>query len=134
MFGFEELKEKMEITEITVECPVKGCTEKVERQREGLRRWDRFKCPKHKIYISPSTFEYQCRSHNLLWKDEADRDLFERIKKLKRESGIARDNSEDAVTWNVFRFLERNNLIERVLGSAIGVTLKSSEVIYWSYS
>jgi len=28
---------------------------------------------------------------------------------------MARDNSEDAVSWNVFRFLERNNLIEDFL-------------------
>jgi len=27
MFGIKELKEKIEITETTVECPVKGCKE-----------------------------------------------------------------------------------------------------------
>jgi len=32
-----------------------------------------------------------------------------------------------------FRFLERNNLVEPILGSIIGSTLKSSEIIYWSY-
>jgi len=61
-------------------------------------------------------------------------DLFKMIKTVKRESRIARDNSEDAVTWNVFRFLERNNLVEKTLSPIIGVPLKSSEVIYWSYS
>jgi hypothetical protein len=134
MLGIEELKEGIEITEITVECPVKDCSEKVERQREVFKREESFKCSKHNIYISPSTFEYQCESDNLLWKDEADLGLFNRIKKVKRESRIARDNSEDAVTWNVFRFLERNNLVEMTLSSIIGVTPKSSEVIYWSYS
>jgi len=134
MLGMEELKESIEISETTVECPVKGCVEKVERQREVFKRQERFKCPKHNIYISPSTFEYQSELDNLIWKDKADLDLFERIKKVKRESRIARDNSEDAVTWYVFRFLERNNLVEMTLSSIIGVTLKSSEVIYWSYS
>jgi len=134
MFGIKELKENIEVTETTVECPVKGCSEKVERQEKFFKREERFKCPKHNIYISPSTFEYQSELDNLLWKDEADLDLFERIKKVKRESRIARDNSEDAVTWNVFRFLERNNLVESTLSSIIGVALKSSEVIYWSYS
>ena len=134
MLGMEELRESIEITETTVECPVKGCSEKVERQRKVFKREDRFRCPKHNIYISPSTFEYQSELDNLLWKDRVDLDLFERIKEVKRESRIARDNSEDAVTWNIFRFLERNNLVESILNSIIDSTLKSSEVIYWSYS
>ena len=134
MLGIEELKGSIEITETTVECPVKGCSEKIERQRKVFKREEKFKCPVHKIYISPSTFEYQSELDNLLWKDQADLDLFKMIRTVKRESRIARDNSEDAVTWNVFRFLERNNLVEKILSPIIGVPLKSSEVIYWSYS
>jgi len=134
MFGIEELKESIEITEKMVECPVRGCSEKVERQRGVFKREKRFKCSKHNIYISPSTFEYQSELDNLLWRDKADLDLFMKIKTVKRESRIAQDNSEDAVTWNVFRFLERNNLVESCLSSIIGVALKSYEVIYWSYS
>jgi len=134
MLGVKELKESIKITETTVECPVKGCSEKVERQRGVFRPEKKFKCPEHNIYISPSTFEYQSELDNLLWKDKADLELFEKMKTVKRENRIARDRSEDAVTWNVFRFLERNNLVETILGSIIGVTLKSSQVIYWSYS
>jgi len=134
MLGMKELKENIGITETTVECPVKGCSEKVERQRKRFKPEERFKCPDHNIYISPSTFEYQSELDNLLWKDQADLDLFKMIKTVKRESRIARDNSEDAVTWNVFRFLERNNLVERTLSPIIGVPQKSSEVIYWSYN
>ncbi|WP_233488480.1 hypothetical protein [Petrotoga sp. 9PW.55.5.1] len=77
------MKERIEITKSTVDCPVKGCSEKVERQREFFRREESFKCPKHIIYISPSTFEYQSELDNLLWKDKADLDLLERIKKVK---------------------------------------------------
>ena len=134
MLGIEELKGNIGITKTTVECPVKGCSEKIERQRKSFKREEKFKCPIHNIYISPSTFEYQSELDNLLWKDRADLDLFKMIKTVKRESRIARDNSEDAVTWNVFRFLERNNLVEKTLSPIIGVPLKSSEVIYWSYS
>jgi hypothetical protein len=134
MLGIEELKENIGITKTTVECPVKGCCEIIKRQRKGFKREEKFKCPVHNIYISPSTFEYQSELDNLLWKDQADLDLFKMIKTVKRESRIARDNSEDAVTWNVFRFLERNNLVEKTLSPIIGVPLKSSEVIYWSYS
>lgn len=128
------MKERIEITETTVECPVKGCSEKVERQRVVFKKEDRFKCPKHNIFISPSTFEYSNELDNLLWKEMPDLELLEKIRTVKRESRLARDNSEDAVSWNVFRFLERNNLIEGFLSLIIGTALKSSEVIYWSYS
>lgn len=134
MLGIEELKENIEITETTVECPVKGCSEKVERQRDVFKREERFKCPKHNIYISPSTFEYSSEAENLLWTDEYDKDLLDRIKLVKRECRMARDNSEDAATWNVFRFLERKNLINNVLSSIVKIPLTSSSVIYWSYS
>jgi len=58
MLGMEEMKKRIEITETTVECPVKGCNQKVERQRDVFKREERFKCPEYNIYISPSTFEY----------------------------------------------------------------------------
>jgi len=134
MFGIKELKEKIEITKTTVECPVKDCNVKVERQHRVFVKEDRFKCPKHKIFIFPSTFEYPDELDNLLWKEKSDIELFEKIKRRKRESRMARDNSEDAVSWNVFRFLDRNNLISGFLNSIAGLHLKSSEVIYWSYS
>jgi len=133
MLGMNELKERIKITETTVECPVKGCSEKVERQRDVFKREERFKCPKHNIYISPSTFEYQSEAENLLWTGADDKDLLDKIKMVKRECRMARDNSEDAVTWNVFRFLERNNLVEITLSSIVDFA-QSSEVIYWSYS
>ncbi len=134
MLGIKELRESIEITETTVECPARGCSEKVERQRKVFKREERFRCPKHNIYISPSTFEYEGELDNLLWKDKADLDLLGRIKTVKRESRIARERSEDAVTWNVFRFLERNDLVGITLSPIVAVSLESSEVIYWSYS
>ena len=108
MFGIEELNENIEITDTTVECPVKDCNKIVKRQRKSFKREEGFKCPTHDIYISPSTFEYKSELDNLHWKDENDLILFNNIKNVKRESRVARDNSEDAVTWNVFRFLVRH--------------------------
>ena len=134
MLGIQELKERIEITETTVECPIKGCNEKVERQRRFFKQDERFKCPKQNIYISPSTFEYQSEIDNFLWSDDNDLNLFRKIKDVKRENRIARDNSEDAVTWNVFRFLERNNLINDISSGVIRITVQEPEVIYWSYS
>lgn len=137
MLGIENLKETIEITERTVECPVKGCKTKVEKQKEIFKKDDKFECPEHNIYISPSTWEYKEESCNLLWKDESDMGLLKEIKQpdVKRESyRIARNNSEDALTWNVFRFLEKNNLINNFLKEVIGIPDDCADVIYWSYS
>ena len=134
MLGYEELKKNIDITDTTVECPVRGCGQKVERQRKVFKLEKRFKCPEHNIHISPSTFQYAKESDNLLWEHTADSDLLENVYRAKRESRMARDNSEDAVTWNVFRFLEKNGLIESALSPLVGVSLRSPELIYWSYS
>lgn len=133
MFGYKDLKEHILVTNSTVECPVKCCIEKVARQRIKFRKEDIFKCPKHNIYISPTTFEYECEKDNLLWTASDDLDLLNQIKKVKRESRMARDNSEDAVTWNIFRFLEKEHLTEPVFSSILGTPINSPQIIYWSY-
>ena len=134
MYGLKDLKEKINITEDTVECPVKDCDVIVERQRNSFKREKRFYCPKHKIYISPSTFEYESETDNFLWKDRDGMELLKKIKTVKRESRMARDKSEDSLSWNVFRFLEKDQLLEKVMGAIVGVPIKSPEIIYWSYS
>lgn len=108
MYGVADLKDNLKVTETTVECPVKGCRHSVPRQRKTFRRSDDFKCPDHRIFISPSTFEYEDKIDNILWKSKLDQNLlFNKIFKVKRETQrIARDNSEDAVTWNFLDFLK----------------------------
>lgn len=134
MFGLNELKHFIKITEIEVECPVKGCTAKVERQRKSFKREQNYQCPVHKIFISPTTFEYETECENLLWYNDFDKQLFEDIKKVKRESRIARDNSEDALTWNVFRFLDRQGLLREFLCQLSQRIIHDAELILWSYS
>jgi hypothetical protein len=103
MFGWDDLREHITVTDTTVEWPVRGCGRTVERQQKTFRRESKFRCPDHAIYISASTFEYEDASTNMLWVNSEDRALWKLISQvgIKRESRIARDNSEDAVTWNV---------------------------------
>jgi hypothetical protein len=134
MYSLIDLKEKIELTDKSVECPIKNCEITVERQRKSFKKNDVFKCPVHNIYISPSTYEYKEELDNTLWKDEESLLLFKNIKTVKRESRISRENSEDAVTWNVFRYLEANNLIDGLLSELFNEPHRISEIIYWSYS
>lgn len=135
MYGIADLKDAIRVTQTTVECPVKGCTRLVPRQRKVFKRWDEFRCPQHNIFISPSTFEYKDRRDNVLWRNQLDQSLLlNSIFSVKRETKrFARDNSEDAVTWNVFRYLEKQNLLKGFLSNLTGALVGDCEVIYWSY-
>lgn len=134
MFGASDLKTNIAVTETTVECPVRGCSTIVTRQRRSFRREPQFRCPDHGIYISPSTFEYQNETDNFLWRDLEDIDLLQDIKTVKRESRMSRDNSEDAVTWNVFRYLEKTDQVASSLSSLIDASVTNPRIVYWSYS
>lgn len=127
------LKPHLQIDDSTVECPVAGCTHKVDRQRNSFETEARFQCPEHRIFISPSTFEYEREEENLLWTDGSDMEQFSAIKTVKRESRIARENSEDAVTWNVFRYLERQNLLQAFVNQNFELQVSTAELILWSF-
>jgi len=134
MIGLNQLKPTNYITNDQVGCPVKGCDVLVSRQTKSFIKDKAFKCPIHNIYISPSTFEYEKASENILWKDKGDLALLEEISKVKRENRMARDNSEDAVTWNVFRYLEKKGLLAQFIKEFFGIEEEEPEIIYWSYS
>jgi hypothetical protein len=100
MYGWNDLKQRIEITDAKVECPVQGCENRVERRRDGQSLRDcRFLCRSHQIYITRSTFEYVEEEKNLLWCRDEDHELLRKIKRpgIKRECRLARDNSEDAL-------------------------------------
>ena len=47
---------------------------------------------------------------------------------------MARDNSEDALSWNVFRYLETTQQLARLLTWITQTEQQQAELIYWSYS
>jgi hypothetical protein len=117
------------------QCPLDGCEETLQRQTSYFCREPQFQCSQHGIYVSPTTFEYPNERDNMLWKDEDDLALWSQIRRpeFKRESRVARERSEDAVTWNVVRFLERQQLVGEWLRVAINERVADPKVIYWSY-
>jgi hypothetical protein len=120
MYDARSLKPQILVSEAEVECPVKGCSGRVPRQRKFFRAAPAFQCPEHEITISPSTFEHASEWNNLLWKEEQDKALLQGITTCKRESRMARENSEDALSWNVFRYLEKQGFLSLILSSVIG--------------
>lgn len=133
MYFFKDLRPERINTEKHVYCPVKQCSNQVERQRGHFKKDENYRCHKHEIYISPSTFEYEDYGNNLLWFDQDDTKLLERIFEEKRESRMARERSEDAVTWNIFRYLEKSGLLKDYLDSMSRSGNEDARIIYWSF-
>lgn len=134
MYRLTDLKDKLIINDRTIVCPIKGCDVVVDRKRRSGNKGKYFKCPKHKISISPSTFIYESYIDNLLWNNYEDKTLLNKIFKAKRESRMSSENSEDALTWNVFRYLEKNELLSSLLDEISNNNHKIIDVIYWSFS
>lgn len=133
MYDARTLKQSIRVTNETVECPVEGCGRTVTRQRQTFRRHDDFKCHEHGIYISATTFEYVEPDRNLLAIDAADLSLFARLAGAKAESGrLGRERSEDAVTFNVVRALEREGMLDAMLTSVGGREVTGAVASYWS--
>jgi len=131
----------------SVPCPALGCKHSVDRMTKKGPNLDSAKtllynylCPDHRIYISPSTFEYENPLQSILWRTPADEDALSvfRIPNGKRtRSRMGRENDEDSLTWNVFYFLEKYNLLGQFLSVHVqtqyGYFDKNVEkTVYWS--
>jgi len=129
-----------------IECPVRGCDKYVKRRKDKEpTRQDSQLCGKHGLFIYPSTFEYKNETDNLLCHSAADTALLSALKVFKAETNrMGREKSEDAVTWNVFRFMESRGLLADVLNllfsQNVGLSREVGErpwtaprLIYWSY-
>lgn len=133
MFGIDDLRPSLEIDDQFVACPVRDCSTRVPVQRRTFKTWPAFFCPKHRIYIGRSTFEYQRDSDNLLWTSVPDRAFLTRAKAFKRESRMARERSEDAMSWNVFRHLESSGRLGLWVRALTGADTADPRVHYWSF-
>ena len=60
--------------------------------------------------------------------------LVESIFPGEAENRLARDNSEEALTWNVMRFLEKSGLLGEILSTIHGEPLADVQAFYWAHS
>jgi hypothetical protein len=132
-----------------VPCPVIGCDFVAPRMHKGEdlnsspNALNDYLCPYHRIFISPTTFAYEDPMVSLLW--ERDRSMVREITNAGKRtwSRQGRERDEDSLTWNVFRYLERNKRLEDLLESLMTESLEKSalfstnqgtieKMIYWS--
>lgn len=130
MLGWSSLKKHIRGAERGTVCPVEGCTIRLaERQQRTFRVGPEFACPVHGIAFSASTFEHLDPSRNAIWGDYGEYESLD----SKRESRFGRENSEDAVTWNVFRFLETHGLLAGYLSELAQLSVSAPKTIFWSH-
>ena len=150
MLGREDLKSATEVKKNPRACPVLGCKTVVAGMTRGIlgsldgqlskgltreKEFEQYLCKEHGIYVTPTTFVYKDMWDNLLWDEAAERNLLAKVLTSKRmKAQLHHENSEDAVTWNVFRFLERSGLLGRFLTQLRGAPVTDPEVMYWTHS
>jgi hypothetical protein len=133
MYDARTLKPRIHADAHKVECPVLGCTTRVVRQRSVFRRDDEFQCAEHAIYISAGTHEHADYTANLLLADSENVQLLQRLFGQKRESTrLGRERSEDALTFNVFRGIERAGELDAAMSVVAGCAVRGSSASYWA--
>ena len=96
-------------------------------------------CSTHHISVHPTrpsgfTYVYDkpWQNQNLLWADAKDQVLLDDILRGKRESRMGYEHSEDAVTWNVFRFFERNDCIALAIRTICPCPDREPLTVFWT--
>ena len=93
-------------------------------------------CPTHHIAVHSTrggfTYVYDEPSRNLLWTDAHDQERLKAILLGKRECRMGHEHSEDAVTWNVFRFFERHGCLSGAIRRICSCPTVEPQVIFWA--
>lgn len=109
-------------------CPVRGCTAVLERPSNGKAY--PLHCPDHKIKIYSRTFGYANPLRNIRF----ERAYFERnIRGNPHKAETHRlgyENSEDALTWNVFSRLSRTGRLADLMSNLAQIELKAQPDLY----
>jgi hypothetical protein len=134
VFGVSVLKPRLDAGASDVSCPVRGCGYRVPLQPALFRTTPEYRCPLHRIYVAANTFAYEREADNLLWTREDDLVLLNGVRRRGWDLGLAYENSERAVTWNVFRWLEVSGVLPSLLEHVLGRGVATAEVTYWGYS
>lgn len=112
-----------------VRCCIRGCSRELLKAHVGSRWNSECFCPEHHIRVSPSatcpTYVYKEATRNLI----IDHDSFEKVEKVESWR-IGNENSEDALTWNVFVGLERLGRLHAAVRALTGVVIDAEPRMY----
>lgn len=93
-------------------------------------------CPTHHVAVHSTrggfTYVYDEPYRNLLWTDAEDQERLTAILRGKRESRMGHEHSEDAVTWNVFRFFERHGCLAPAMRTICLCPDDEPRTVFWT--
>ena len=78
------------------------------------------------------TYVYSDPWQNLLWADSDDQARLDSILRGKRESRMGHEHSEDAITWNVFRFFERHGCLAPAMRTICPCPDDEPLTVFWT--
>jgi len=142
------MKETRDNTKAFVPCPVLGCRQVLPRMTSqgpnlgsAKDQIAAYLCPEHRVFVSPSTFEYEARFQSILWRSPDDEEALRVVEGVlggKRTwSRMGRENDEDSLTWNVFYCLQKNKLLRDFAEKLVRTRLFSEwgqveKAVFWS--
>jgi hypothetical protein len=103
-------------------CCIQDCRHWLKRRCKDSREFTF--CPKHHIGLSRTTYIHQKSEQNLI----IFRDLFRTIRKT--EDRLANENSEDALTWNIFVGLYVLQALDAMFTALTGIKPKGEPELY----
>ncbi|MBI3021316.1 MAG: hypothetical protein HYY59_04890 [Candidatus Omnitrophica bacterium] len=143
-YGLRELREDRPslISPHLIRCHVKDCGEVVTLPKgRHWKRWPDNRCSAHRIFVHKGTYRFDDAAmgwqRNFL-KTVRDTEQLEsmRSNKTKFEQRWAHENSEDALTWNVFRTFEKVRKLSPLVSVLTGGRVQMEgpiELIPWGY-
>ena len=116
-----------------IRCHVKDCQEVVALPRGS--QWKRTRdnlCPNHQIFVHQQTYRFDDTAMG--WQRNflatvRDTDRLEKIQQTKVEQRWGHENSEDALTWNVFRTFEKAGKLSRLVALLTGERVQMAEPV-----
>jgi hypothetical protein len=145
-YGVRDIEVKGHIDGDRIQCHIKECLSVVRKPTKVNLTPPDSLCKTHGIYVHGNKYRYQDWTRNIIW-PETERITWHANNKRegrKRrvdslEAGnperMGNENSEDAVTWNVFWGFDRMKSVGELLPVLTGgevATSKSCRAFYWT--
>jgi len=134
-YGVSDIKP---IKEIEHCCPIIGCDTAIAvyPSRANPHNNESNYCVKHRIYCRKNTYIFKEKTDNLITDINLFKDIFGRQDSEKYDTGrIGYENSEDALSWNVFVTLQKAGELKAIPSLISGKPCEEEpELILWGYS
>ena len=125
-FGIDDVRGPVvEVGANNVRCCHVGCRRIVRRKRSGDTWTLDWFCPEHGIMTHGRTYSYKEKDGNIF----IERNLFRAVKK-QHDQQLRNENSEDALSWNLFVGFHAAGLLKAAFAVLTGETPKAEPQLF----